>query len=100
MAELLLLLTALVLPPVLGVGAAVLRKRWIWAAALAVVLTLTAMIAPQPEPGEPRLAVGDLPFVLVVALWVTGLVWLSYFLAHKFLARRQTPRRAATPERP
>ncbi len=39
------------------------------------------MIAPQPEAGESRVAVADLPFLLIVALWVVGLVWLTYYLA-------------------
>jgi protein-S-isoprenylcysteine O-methyltransferase Ste14 len=98
LAEVLLLVTALVVPPVLGVVAARLQRAWWWAAALAVVLALIVMIAPQPEAGESRISAGDLPFVLLVALWVTGLVWLSNYLARRFWVRRQAkPRRAAEP---
>ena len=99
LAELLLVITAVVVPPVLGVVAARLKRAWWWAAALAVVFALVVMIAPQPEAGESRVTVGDLPFVLLVALWVTGLVWLSNYLARRFGVRRQVkPRRAADSE--
>jgi hypothetical protein len=41
---------------------------------LGVVMAMIAVIAPEPEAGESRLTSGDLPFLLMVALWVTGLV--------------------------
>lgn len=90
--ELFLLLAVAVLPVVLGVLAALGRRPWWWAALGAVVLAMIAAIAPSAEPGEPRVAVGDLGFLLVVALWVTALAWLGYFLARRFwVSRRERP---------
>ncbi len=97
LAELLLLITAVVLPPALGVAAALLRRAWWWAAALGVVIAMVAVIAPEPEAGESRVTPGDLPFLLAVALWVTGLVWLTNYLTLRFWVRRSEPRRAAAP---
>jgi hypothetical protein len=96
-AEVFLLVAAVALPLLLGLTAALLRKPWWWAACLGVVIVMVAMIAPQPEPGESRVAVGDLPFLLVVALLVVGLVWLAYYLARRLWVRRREPRRAAAP---
>jgi type VI protein secretion system component VasK len=96
-AEVFLLVTTVVMPPVLGVAGALLRKPWWWAAVLGVVIAMIAVIAPEPEAGESRLTSGDLPFLLMVALWVTGLVWLANFLAIRFWVRRRQPRAAARP---
>ena len=74
-AEVILLITTLVMPLVLGIAAALLRKPWWWAAALGIVIAMIGVIAPEPEAGESRLTAGDLPFLLMVALWVTGLTW-------------------------
>lgn len=87
-AELFLLLAIVVFPPVLGFVAALMRKPWWWAALAAVVVVMVAAIAPTPEAGEPRVAAGDLVFLLVVALWVAGLAWLGSFLGRKFWAGR------------
>lgn len=65
-AEVLLVVVALVLPLLLGAGAAMMRRPWWWAALIAVTLAFIAMVAPQPEPGESRLATEDLGFVLLV----------------------------------
>ncbi len=96
LAEIVLLVVAVVLPLALGVAAALARKPWRWAAAVVAVLATVAMIAPEPEAGESRMAWGDLPFVLVVVLFVAGLTWLSHFLARRLWVRRHSPRRAAT----
>ena len=56
---------------------------------MAVVVAMVAMIAPEPEAGESRFAWGDLPFVLLVVLFVTGLAWLSHLIARRFLVRRR-----------
>lgn len=80
----LLLVVAVLLPLGLGAGAALARRPWWWAAAVGVAFATVALVAPQPEAGEPRLAWGDVPFVLVVALFVTGLVWLSHILTRRF----------------
>lgn len=82
------MVAAVVLSVGLGVAAALARRPWWWAAVVAVLVAAVAMIAPQPEAGESRLAWGDVPFVLVVALFVAGLVWLSNFLARRLVARR------------
>ena len=97
LAEVLLLVTVVVLPPVLGVAAAFLRKPWWWAAAFGVVVALVATIAPTPEAGQSRVALGDVPFLLIVVLWVIGLVWLANYLTRRFWLRRHEPRRAAAP---
>jgi predicted cobalt transporter CbtA len=94
-AEIFLLITTVVMPPALGIAAAILRKPWWWAAALGVVIAMIAVIAPEPEAGESRLTSGDLPFLLVVALWVTGLVWLANYLAIRLWVRRRPPEAAA-----
>ena len=88
LAELFLLLSVVVVPPVLGVVAALMRKPWWWAAAGAVVVALIAAVAPVPEAGEPRVAMGDLVFLLVVAAWVAGLAWVGFVLARRFWVNR------------
>jgi hypothetical protein len=95
LAEVLLLITAVLLPPALGVAAALLRRAWWWAAMLGVVIAMVAVIAPEPEAGESRVTSGDLPFLLVVALWVISLVWLTNYLTVRFWVRRREPRSAA-----
>nr|WP_294692844.1 hypothetical protein [uncultured Friedmanniella sp.] len=86
-AEWLLLLAVVFLPLVLGAAAALARKPWWWAAVVAVVLAMAAMIAPEPEAGQARLAWGDVAFVLVISVFVTVLVWLSNFVVRKFWVR-------------
>jgi hypothetical protein len=87
-AEMSLVVAILLLPPALGVAAAVARKPWWWAAAAAVVLAMAAAIVPTPEPGESRLAVGDIPFLLVLAAWVTGLAVLGFTLTRRLRVER------------
>jgi type VI protein secretion system component VasK len=89
-AELGLLLAALVLPLILGMVAALMKKPWWWAATAAVVVAIVAAIAPTPEPGEARLVAGDIPFLLIVAAVVTGLVWLGWFLTRRFRGRGES----------
>jgi len=96
-AEVILLITTLVMPLVLGIAAALLRKPWWWAAALGIVIAMIGMIAPEPEAGESRLAAGDLPFLLVVAFWVTGLAWLANYLVVRLWIRPRQPGAAARP---
>jgi hypothetical protein len=57
-AELGLLLAAVVLPVLLGMVSALMRRLWWWAAIVAVVVAMVAAIAPTPEPGEARLVAG------------------------------------------
>lgn len=89
-AEFLLLLAVVVMPLLLGAAAALARKPWWWAAAAAVLLMLVAAIAPTPEAGEPRVVLGDLGFLVVVALLVTGLTWLGNLAARRFWTNRRT----------
>jgi hypothetical protein len=51
------------------------------------VVAMVAAIAPTPEPGEARLVAGDIPFLLIVAALVTGLVWLGWFLSRRLRGR-------------
>ena len=100
-AELGLLLAAVVLPLILGVVAALRKRPWWWAAIVAIVVAMVAAIAPTPEPGEARLVAGDIPFLLIVAAVVSGLVWLASFLTRRLLrssdaAAGQEPRSSAS----
>jgi hypothetical protein len=89
LAETALLVVVIALPLLLGAGAAMIRRPWWWAAVLAVILALIAMIAPEPEPGESRLAVADLPFVLAVCLAVVLLVLLGNSIGRRLARSRQ-----------
>jgi type VI protein secretion system component VasK len=89
-AELGLLLAALVLPLILGVVAALMKRPWWWAAIVAVVVAMIATIAPTPEPGEARVVAGDVPFLLIVAAVASGLVWLAFFLTRRLRKRSET----------
>ena len=86
-AELGLVIAALVLPLILGVVAALMKRPWWWAASVAAVV---AAIAPTPEPGEARVVVGDVPFLLIVAAVASGLVWLAFFLTRRLRKRSGT----------
>jgi type VI protein secretion system component VasK len=90
-AELGLLLAAVVLPVVLGIVAALIRRPWWWAGIAAVVIAMVAAIAPTPEPGEARLVPGDVPFLLIVAAVVAGLAWLGWFLTRRLRRRTAAP---------
>jgi drug/metabolite transporter (DMT)-like permease len=89
-AELGLIIATLVLPPILGVVAALMKRPWWWAAIVAVVVAMVAAIAPAPEPGEARVVAEDIPFLAVVAVVVSGLVWLGYFLTRRRRRRSDT----------
>ena len=87
-AEALLVVAVFAVPVLLGVGAAMLRRPWWWAAVAAAVIALVAMVAPEPEPGEPRLAAGDIGFVVVVLAFVVALVWVGNLLGRRFARDR------------
>ena len=90
LAELGLLIAVLILPLILGVIAALIKRPWWWAAIVAVVVALVAAIAPTPEPGEARVVAGDVPFLLIVAALVCGLVWLAFVLTRRLRRRSDT----------
>lgn len=90
LAELGLLLAAIVLPLILGIVAALMKKPWWWAAIAAIVVAMVAAIAPTPEPGEARLVPGDIPFLLILTALVAGLVWLGWFLTRRLRGRSES----------
>jgi 4-hydroxybenzoate polyprenyltransferase len=80
MAEVGLLLAVIVAPILIGVVAAYLRRPWWWGAVAAICVFLVAALAPAPEEGESRVALGDVGFLVVVALLVALLVWFGAWL--------------------
>ncbi len=97
-AEVGLLLAAVVLPLILGIVAALMKRPWWWAAIVAVVVAMVAAIAPTPEPGEARLVAGDVPFLVILAAVVSGLVWLGWFVTRRL--RRGSAAAAVQEPRP
>ncbi|MGH3371570.1 MAG: hypothetical protein ACRDPR_16385 [Nocardioidaceae bacterium] len=89
-AEVGLLVAVVAVPVLLGVVAARMGKPWWWAAVAAIVVAMVAAIAPTPEAGEPRVAGGDVGFLVVVALVVAGLVWLGSYLTRRLTHRWPT----------
>jgi hypothetical protein len=82
-----LFLVAIVLVPLLAGAAATYAGRpWWWAALAAVLLLFALAIIPPPEEGEPRVAVDDIAFLAVVALFAVALVWAGALLGRR-LAR-------------
>jgi hypothetical protein len=64
-------------PLLVGAVAVRIGRPWWWGALLAIAVFLIAAIAPEPEEGESRVALGDLGFLLIVAVLVAGLTWLG-----------------------
>jgi hypothetical protein len=87
-AEVLLVVVVLALPLLLGAGAAMIRRPWWWAALVAVTLGFIAMVAPEPEPGESRLAAEDLGFVVLVLAVVVLIVWLGSLIGRWLVRNR------------
>jgi hypothetical protein len=77
----------LALPIALGAPAVYLARPWWWGALVAIVIFWVAVIVPQPEEGESRLAAGDLGFLLVVSVFVAGLTWLGAWAGRRWLGR-------------
>jgi hypothetical protein len=85
--EAVFLILIVVLPVVAGVLAVYFGRPWWWAAVAAVVILFALAILPPPEEGEPRVAAGDIAFLVVVALIAVALVWAGALLGRR-LARR------------
>jgi hypothetical protein len=81
--EALFLAAIVVVPLAAGAAATYLAKPWWWAALVAVVLLFLFAILPEPEEGEPRVAAGDLVFLLLVALIAVALVWVGGLLGRR-----------------
>jgi hypothetical protein len=90
LAELLLTLSVVALPVLLGAVTGFTGRPWWWAALGAIVLFVVAAIVPEPEAGEPRIAAGDVGFLVIVAVIVAGLAWLGCLIGRR-LARRRSP---------
>jgi len=87
-AEAVMVVAILVAPVVLGFAAGATGRPWWWAAAACVVLFVGAAILPEPEAGEPRVAVGDLGFLAVVSAFIVGLAWVASRAGRRLAARR------------
>lgn len=87
MAEAVLFVVALALPILIGAALAYLGRPWWWGALAAIALAFLAAIAPTPEEGESRLALGDVGFLAVLALFVAALTWLGSLLGRRLRSR-------------
>ena len=87
MAEIGLLLAVIAVPILIGAATAYLRRPWWWGAVVAICVFLVAALAPAPEEGESRVALGDVGFLVVVALVVASLVWLGSWLTGRIRSR-------------
>lgn len=92
MADVGLLLAVVVVPVLLGVGMSYLRRPWWWGAVAAICIFLVAALAPTPEEGESRVALGDLGFLIIVAVIVALLVWFGSWLTAR--VRRKSASRS------
>jgi hypothetical protein len=86
-AELVLLVTILPLPLLLGVYAGASRRPWWWAGVASVVAFLLAAIVPAPEAGEPRVAVGDIGFLVAVSAFIVGMSVLGAWVGRRVTRR-------------
>jgi apolipoprotein N-acyltransferase len=91
-AEALFLASIVVVPLLAGTAIAYAGRPWWWAAVVAVVVLLVFAIAPAPEEGEPRVAAGDVLFLVGVSAIAVGLVWLGALLGRRLRARRVSAR--------
>ena len=83
MAEALLLVAVVAVPLLVGAACVLLGRSWWWGALAAIAVFLIAAIAPAPEEGESRVALGDVGFLLIVAVLVAGLTWLGAWLMRR-----------------
>lgn len=91
-----MILVIVALPILLGAAVTYFRKPWWWAAVAAVLVSLAVAILPEPEAGEPRVAVGDLLFLAVASVVVVALVWLGSLLGRRTARRRNEKRTRRT----
>ena len=87
MAEVGLLLAVIAVPILIGVVVAFLQRPWWWGAVAAICVFLVAALAPPPEEGESRVALGDVGFLAVAALFVALLVWLGAWLTGRMRSK-------------
>jgi hypothetical protein len=80
MAEVGLLLAAISVPILIGVGMSYLRRPWWWGAATAICIFVIAALAPPPEEGESREALGDRGGLIIAAAFIALLVWIGAWL--------------------
>jgi hypothetical protein len=80
MAEVGLLLAVVAVPILIGVAMSYLRRPWWLGAVAAICVFLVAALAPAPEEGESRVALGDLGFLVIMAGIVALLVWIGAWL--------------------
>lgn len=86
MAEIALAVAVLASPILIGAVLAYAGRPWWWGAIVSIALFVVAAVAPEPEEGESRLALGDLGFLAVVALFVAALTWLGFLAAGRRLS--------------
>lgn len=87
MLEAIFLISIVVVPVLAGAVVAYLGRPWWWAALAAVVILILFAILPSPEEGEPRVAAGDILFLVFVALIAVALVWGGAFLGRRLRGR-------------
>jgi hypothetical protein len=90
MVEAIFLASIVVVPLLAGAVVAYLGRPWRWAALAAVVILILFAILPSPEEGEPRVAAGDILFLVIVALIAVALVWVGAFLGRRLRGRGAT----------
>jgi hypothetical protein len=90
MLEAIFLASIVVVPLLAGAVVAYLGRPWWWAALAAVVILILFAILPSPEEGEPRVAAGDIVFLVIVALIAIGLVWVGALLGRRLQGRGPT----------
>jgi uncharacterized membrane protein YhaH (DUF805 family) len=87
MLEAIFLASIVVVPILAGGVVAYLGRPWWWAALAAVIVLMLLAILPPPEEGEPRVAAGDIVFLVIVALIAVALVWLGAVLGRRLRGR-------------
>ena len=91
----LMLFALLPLPLLLGAVLGWAGRAWWWAAAAGVVLFNVAAIAAPIEDGQPRVALGDVVFLLTCSVIIVGIALLGAW-AGRWSGRVARRRRAAS----